>query len=225
MRLVDLSQVIEHGMITYPGLPGPEISEHLSFDASAGVYEAGTEFAIGRITMVANTGTYLDTPAHRYRDGHDLAGLELSRCAHLPTVVIDATGPIGAEQVAGTDVAGRAVLLRTGWSRHWGTAAYGDPVHPHLTGEGAHALAEGGAALVGIDSVNIDDISDDAGGERPAHTLLLGAGIPIVEHLCGLDALPVRGFRFHAAPPLVSGMGTFPVRAYAVVEGSAPAQT
>ncbi len=214
MRLVDLSQVIEHGMITYPGLPGPEISEHLSFDASAGVYEAGTEFAIGRITMVANTGTYLDTPAHRYRDGHDLAGLELSRCAHLPTVVIDATGPIGAEQVAGTDVAGRAVLLRTGWSRHWGTAAYGDPVHPHLTGEGAHALAEGGAALVGIDSVNIDDTTT---GARPAHTVLLGAGIPVVEHLKGLDQLPVSGAFFSAVPPAIRGLATFPVRAFALV--------
>ena len=212
--LIDLSHTIEHGMITYKGLPAPLICDFLSREASRANYSEGTTFHIGKIEMVANTGTYLDTPAHRYRDGHDLAGLELSRCAHLPTVVIDATGPIGAEQVAGTDVAGRAVLLRTGWSRHWGTAAYGDPVHPHLTGEGAHALAEGGAALVGIDSVNIDDTTT---GARPAHTVLLGAGIPVVEHLKGLDQLPVSGAFFSAVPPAIRGLATFPVRAFALV--------
>lgn len=214
MRLVDLSHVIEHQMTTYPGLPGPEITEHLSFDASAAVYETGTEFAIGRISMVANTGTYLDTPAHRHRAGYDLAGLALERCASLPAIVIDGDGPFGSEAFDDLTLVGRAVLLRSGWDRHWGTGRYGDPVHPHLTEAGAHVLASAGAALVGIDSVNIDDTTT---GRRPAHTVLLGAGIPVVEHLTRLDQLPATGSVFTAAPPAVRGLATFPVRAFATV--------
>ncbi|MPV36279.1 cyclase family protein [Georgenia subflava] len=214
MPLVDLSHDIEHGMLTYPGLPGPEIGEHLTFDASRESYAAGTEFAIGRISMVANTGTYLDTPAHRYRDGHDLAGLALERCADLPAVVVDADGVVEADAFAGLAVSGAAVLLRTGWDRHWGTDRYGDPAHPSLTAEGARALVDGGAVLVGIDSVNIDATTT---GERPAHSLLLGAGIPVVEHLTNLAELPTTGARFTAVPPKVRGMATFPVRAFAVV--------
>jgi len=167
--------------------------------------------------MVANTGTYLDTPFHRYGDGFDLAGLALERVVDLPGLVVDATdgGPaIGPERFA-TDVRGQAVLVRCGWDRHWGSDEYGSGRHPHLTRAAAQALVEGGAALVGIDSQNIDDTND---ASRPAHTLLLAAGIPIVEHLTGLDALPDHGFRFTAAPPLVEGMGTWPVRAYAVIE-------
>lgn len=212
--LVDLSHPISHGMITYPGLPGPQIGEHLSFEDSRSHYLEGTEFAIGRISMVANTGTYLDTPAHRLRDGHDLSGLPLQRCADLPAVVVDGRDGIGAEAFNDLPVAGAAVLLRTGWDQHWGTARYGDPAHPHLTAEGARALVDGGAALVGIDSVNIDDTTD---GERPAHTLLLAAGIPVVEHLTGLARVPSTGARFSAVPPAVHGLATFPVRAYAVV--------
>lgn len=216
MRLIDLSHVIEHQMITYPGLPGPEIGVHLSFDASASRYAPGTEFAIGQVSMVANTGTYLDTPAHRYRDGYDLAGLALERCALLPAVVVDssdlAIGPTAFDDV---DVpAGSAVLLRTGWDRHWGTERYGDPVHPHLPEAGAHQLVERGAALVGIDSVNIDSTTT---GERPAHSILLAAGIPIVEHLTGLDGLPAIGARFTAIPPAIRGLASFPVRAFAHV--------
>lgn len=214
MRFVDLSHVIEHEMVTYPGLPGPEIGEHLGFEASRSRYAAGTEFSIGRISMVANTGTYLDTPAHRYREGSDLSSLPLESCANLPAVVVDGEGSIGAAMFSGVPVAGAAVLLRTGWDAHWGTDRYGDSSHPHLTEDGARALVDGRAALVGIDSVNIDDTST---GERPAHSLLLAAGIPVVEHLTGLAQLPTTGARFAAVPPMVRGLATFPVRAFAVV--------
>jgi kynurenine formamidase len=214
MRLLDLSHVIEHQMITYPGLPGPEIGEHLSFDASAAHYAPGTEFSIGRLSMVANTGTYLDTPAHRFRDGYDLVGLPLERCVLLPAVVIDGDAAIGPSAFSDAAIERSAVLLRTGWSQHWGTHRYGDPVHPHLTEAGARALVERGVALVGIDSVNIDDTTT---GHRPAHTILLAAGVPIVEHLRGLEGLPHTGARFTALPPAVRGLATFPVRAFASV--------
>ena len=215
MRIVDLSHVIEDGMTTYPGLPGPEITDHLTFDASHRTYAAGTEFAIGRISMVANTGTYLDTPAHRFRGGHDLAGLTLDRCVGLPAIVVDVgAGPTGSEAFAGLDLRGAAVLLRSGWDSRWGSDGYGDPAHPHLTGPGARALVHAGAALVGIDSVNIDDT---ATGQRPAHTVLLRAGIPVVEHLTNLAELPATGAQFTAVPPRIRGMATFPVRAFAVL--------
>jgi len=214
MRLLDLSHVVEHQMSTYPGLPGPEIGVHLSFDASTAVYDAGTEFAIGRISMVTNTGTYLDTPAHRFRAGHDLSGLTLERCASLPAVVVDGDGPIGADAFNDVALEGRAVLLRTGWDRHWRTDRYGDPVHPHLTETGARSLVDGRAVLVGIDSVNIDDTTT---GRRPAHTVLLAAGIPVVEHPTRLGELPTTGATFTAVPPAVRGLATFPVRAFATV--------
>lgn len=216
MTIVDLSHVIRHGMITYPGLPGPEIGDHLTREASREVYAPGTEFQIGRITMVSNTGTYLDTPAHRFAGGDDLADVPVERLVDLPGLVVDVAEDraVGRRRFAGLDLAGRAVLLRSGWDARWGTDAYGDGDHPHLTGEGAELLAAEGVALVGIDSVNIDDTRT---GERPAHTALLAAGIPVVEHLRGLAALPIEGFRFHAAPPMVAGMGTFPVRAYAII--------
>jgi arylformamidase len=214
--LVDLSHVVSDGMLTYPGLPGPEIGQHLTFEDSEGRYAEGTEFSIGRISMVTNTGTYLDTPAHRYRDGHDLSALPLERCADLPAVVVDGSGAFGPAAFDGVAVAGSAVLLRSGWDRHWGSPAYADPVHPHLTAEGAHALVEAGAVLVGIDSVNIDSTVD---GERPAHSILLAAEIPVVEHLRGLAALPSTGARFTAVPVAVSGLATFPVRAYAALPG------
>lgn len=213
IRLVDLSHVIEHGVVTYPGLPAPVISDHLSRKASRQHYAPGTEFHIGRIEMVANTGTYLDTPAHRYATGIDLAELPLASVAALPAVVIaPTTRAIGREWLQGLDLGGRAVLVRTGWDRHWGTDEYGAGGHPHLTGEAADHLAASSVALVGIDSVNIDDIST---GERPVHSRLLAAGIPIVEHLCGLDDLPMDGFEFFAVPVKVRGLGTFPVRAFA----------
>lgn len=215
MRFVDLSHVIGDGMVTYPGLPGPEIGEHLSWEDSWARYAPGTEFRIARISMVANTGTYLDTPAHRYRDGWGIADLPLELVAAVPGVVADAIGPpIGPEAFAGLEVSERAVLVRTGWSRHWGTDRYGEPGHPYLTAAAADALVASSPALVGIDSVNIDGTET---GERPVHSALLAAGIPIVEHLTGLDQLPAEGFDFFAVPQRVEGMGTFPVRAFAIV--------
>lgn len=216
MRLIDLSHTISDGLETYPGLPGPVISDHLSRAASRERYAAGTEFQIGRIDMVANTGTYLDTPAHRYPDGFDLSALPLERVAFVPGVIVDAQGPvIDADAFAGLDLAGRAVIIRTGWDRHWSTPAYGAGDHPHITAGAARALADARVALVGIDSLNIDATST---GERPAHSALLAEGIPIVEHLRGLDQLPSdRPFTFTAVPVKVAGMGTFPVRAFAMI--------
>jgi arylformamidase len=216
-RLVELSHPIRHGMVTYPGLPGPELGDHLSREASRAHYAAGTEFHIGRITMVANTGTYVDVPSHRFSGGADLAATGVGHFADLEGVVVRVTGSasreIDREALLALDVRGRAVLLYTGWDRHFGTERYGVDA-PFLTARGAAWLAEQGAALVGIDSVNIDDMDDRT---RPVHTALLHAGIPIVEHLRGLEQLPPDGFRFHAAPPPVVGMGTFTVRAYAVI--------
>jgi kynurenine formamidase len=215
-RLVDLSHVVEDGMVTYPGLPGPVITDHLSREASRERYAPGTEFHIGRIDMIANTGTYLDSPSHRWADGADLAGLALESLALLRGVVVRSTGPaIDASAFAGVDVAGAAVLVHTGWDAHWATERYGGPGAPFLTSDAAAALVDGGAALVGIDSVNIDDTAD---GTRPAHTALLRAGIPIVEHLRGLELLTDgEAFTFTAVPVAVRGMGTFPVRAFAAV--------
>lgn len=217
-RAVELSHAIRHGMVTYPGLPAPEISDHLSRQASREHYAPGTEFNIGRISMVANTGTYLDSPFHRFGDGADLARLPLSRLTDLDGVVVRVTGgqgrTIDRAALLPYDVTDRAVLIHTGWDRHWGTERYGSG-HPYLTADAAAWFVQQRPALVGIDSLNIDDTDD---GERPAHTTLLAAGIPIVEHLRGLEQLPPHGFRFHAAPPSVEGMGTFPVRAYALLD-------
>ena len=204
-------------MITYPGLPGPEIGDHLSREGSREIYAPGVEFQIGWIRLVSNTGTYLDTPFHRYEGGTDLAGVDLGRIADVEGVLIDATDNdrgIGRSAFAGRQLTDRAVLVRTGWDRHWRTAQYGAPEHPFLTAETAGFLVEQRPALVGIDSVNIDDIADPA---RPVHSAMLAAGILIVEHMTGLGRLPAEGFRSHAVPPPVVRMGTFPVRAYAVI--------
>ena len=220
--LIDLSHTVEHGMITYKGLPGPIISDHLSREASKSVYAAGTEFHIGRIEMVANTGTYLDSPFHRYPEGKDLSQLDLDSIANLEGFVVrsltagsdpDQRG-ISAAGLAGGDLKGKAVLFHTGWDRHWRTEKYSDGTHPFLTAETAEFLVRAQPALVGIDSFNLDDTST---GTRPAHSLLLSAEIPIVEHLCHLDALPDHNFRFFAVPVKVKAFGTFPVRAFALV--------
>jgi arylformamidase len=214
-RLIDLSHVIEHGMITYQGLPGPHICDYWTREGSAAHYDDGSSFQIGRIDMVANTGTYLDAPFHRYADGADLAALDLDRLAALPGLKVNAAGPaVDAGAFDGLDVAGRAVLVETGWDRHWRTDAYSKG-HPFLTGAAARLLVERGARLVGIDSYNIDDTS---GRARPVHTILLGAGVPICEHMTNLAALPADGFAFTAVPPKVAGMGTFPVRAFATLQ-------
>ena len=216
-RAVDLSHEIFDGMITHPGIPGPTISTFLTYESSAERYAPGTTFEIGRIDLVANTGTYLDTPAHRFRGGPDLAELVLERVVDLPGVLVDCHGRpergIGAEAFDGLEVAGRAVLVATGWDIHWGTPTYLAD-NPFLTGAAARHLVEAGAALIGIDSLNVDSLSDPT---RPAHTAILGAGIPLVEHLTGLDLLPREGWRFFAVPPRIRGMATFPVRAFALV--------
>ena len=216
VNFVDLSHTIESGMITYKGLPAPLICDYLSRERSRELYESGTEFQIGRIEMVANTGTYLDCPFHRYEDGHDLSEVMLERCANLEGMLIDADHrnniEVGRKFFERKDVRGKAVLVRTHWSERWRTDAYFEN-HPYLTEEAALYLREHGAALVGIDSHNIDNTN---GRSRPVHSVLLKAGILIVEHLCNLDDLPKKHFRFNAVPPKFKGVGTFPVRAYAV---------
>jgi kynurenine formamidase len=215
-RLIDVSHTVEDGLVTYPGLPPPLVCDFLSRKDSQKFYDKDTTFQIARIEMVANTGTYLDSPFHRFEDGADLAALTLEQLADLDGVVLDATGrgrSLGADLFDGVDVRGKAVLVRTGWDAHWATPAYGEG-HPFLTRAAAERLLRDGAVLVGIDSLNIDDTRD---GSRPVHTTLLGAGVPIVEHLCALDRLPAAGFRFHAVPVKFRGVGTFPVRAYGVI--------
>jgi kynurenine formamidase len=215
-RFVELSHPIEDGMITYPGLPAPVVSEYLSRRASEGKYAPGTTFSIGRIEMVANTGTYVDAPFHRFEKGIDVAGLSLERLADLPGAVVDARDAgrsLGPELLEATRVDGRAVLFSTGWDSRWRTPEYGSG-HPFLTRAAAVRLVEGRAALVGIDSLNIDDTADLS---RPVHTLLLEAGIPIVEHMAGLEGVRGCAFRFFAVPPPVVGIGSFPVRAFAIL--------
>jgi arylformamidase len=220
-RFVELSHPIHAGLVTYPGIPGPEITDFLAREDSRGRYAPGTDFQIGRIDLVANTGTYLDTPAHRFEGRGDLTDVPLDRVADLPGLLVDATGARGVDAALltkalgdGTALADAAVLVCTGWSRHFGTPAYGDPDAPFLTRDAVEWLVRRRPALVGIDSVNIDDVADLA---RPAHTGLLDAGIYVVEHLTDLDRLPLDGFRFSAVPPRIAGMGTFTVRAFAVL--------
>jgi len=217
-RIVDLSHVIEDGMTTYPGLPAPQICDFWTREGSAANYEDGSSFHIGRIDMVANTGTYLDSPFHRYAEGKDLADLPLASLARLPGIIIrqpwDTDIAIDLAAFRGREVRGKAVLVHTGWDRHWRTDRYGEG-HPFLTAAAADWLVEKGAALVGIDSNNIDDSRKRA---RPVHTRLLASEIPICEHMTGLGQLPDEGFTFSAVPPKVRGMGTFPVRAYAVLD-------
>ena len=204
-------------MTTHKGLPGPHICDYWTREASAANYDDGTTFQIGRIEMVANTGTYVDSPFHRYADGKDLSDLPLGSLADLEGLVVRRPFEDGlavdADAFKGLDARGRAVLVHTGWSRHWRTESYLSD-HPFLTEAAAQALIEGGAAFVGIDSHTIDDTR---GRARPVHSLLLGAEILIGEHMTGLEQLPDRGFRFTAAPPKIKGMGTFPVRAFAVL--------
>ena len=215
---IDLSHTVEHGMITYKGLPAPVITDHLSRADSRSHYAAGTEFHIGKIEMVANTGTYLDSPFHRYADGADLSQLDLYSLANLDGLVIrraaDAERGISIAELEGLEISGKAVLLHTGWDRHWRTDSYSDGSHPFVSAEAAEHLAASGVALVGIDSFNIDDT---AGGHRPVHSILLARNIPIVEHMCGLEKLPDEGFKFFAVPVKVKRFGTFPVRAFGIL--------
>lgn len=215
-QFIELSHTVEDGMITYRGLPGPLISEYLSREESRSHYAEGTEFHIGKIEMVANTGTYIDSPFHRFASGSDLAALPLSSIANLDGVAIristQSTRAIGRNAFMDMNIRGKAVLVHTGWDVHWRTEGYFDG-YPFLTADAAHWLAQAGAALVGIDSLNIDDNLD---GTRPVHTTLLSANIPIIEHMCNLGSLPDQGFRFFAVPAKVKGLGSFPVRAFAL---------
>jgi kynurenine formamidase len=211
---IDLSHSIEHGMTTYPGLPTPLICDYLSREASRAHYAPGVEFQIGKIEMVANTGTYIDAPFHRYADGKDLAALPLEGLAGLEAIVINVR--VGSGQAIsrrafeGSELKGKAVLVRTGWDAHWRTERYLSG-HPFLTADAAEYLVSEGAVLAGIDSLNIDDTADRA---RPVHSTLLAAGIPIVEHMCNLSRLPERDFHFYAVPAKVVGFGSWPVRAF-----------
>jgi arylformamidase len=218
-KLIDLSHEVEHGMITYKGLPAPIICDYLSREESRNHYTGGTEFNIGKIEMVANTGTYVDSPFHRFADGIDLSELPLESLADLAGIIVHAQTfgrSISAKAFIGFDLKGKAVLIHTDWSRYWRTDQYFEG-HPFLTRDAAEFLTEAGAAFVGIDTYNIDDTDD---GTRPAHTILLGNRIPICEHMCRLENLPDHGFRFHAAPVKVKAFGTFPVRAYAVLDNT-----
>lgn len=220
-KLIDLSHTVEDGMITYEGLPAPVISDHLTREQSRGLYAPGTEFHIGKIEMVANTGTYIDSPFHRYPDGSDLSQLNLNSLANLDAVVVREQPPndraISVADLTGISVKDMAVLFHTGWDTYWRTETYSNGNHPFVTSEAATYLAEHGAALVGIDSYNIDDTAD---ASRPAHSILLKAGIPIVEHLCNLGGVPAGGFKFFAVPVKVKAFGTFPVRAFGLVGNS-----
>ena len=222
-RFIDLAHTIEDQLTTYPGLPAARISAHMDRASSRQHYASGTEFHIARIDMVANTGTYVDSPFHRYPNGKDMAALPLAALADLDGVVIRAAGrsarAIDAACFHGLSLAGKAVLVHTGWSRHWRTAQYGSG-HPFLTEDAATLLVESGAILVGIDSLNIDDTAD---ARRPVHSALLAAEIPIVEHLTNLESLPDQDFRFFAVPAKVMGMGSFPVRAFAIAPEPADA--
>jgi kynurenine formamidase len=216
-RIVDLSHEIVDGMTTHPGIPAPSISTFLTHEASKARYAPGTTFEIGRIDLVANTGTYIDTPAHRFPGGEDLADLALERVVDLEGVLVDCRGAaeraIGPEAFEGVAVKGRAVLVATGWDEHWGTPTYLSD-NPFLTAAAAAWLVDAGATLIGIDSLNVDSLTDP---QRPAHTAILGAGVPLVEHLTGLGALPPAGWRFFSVPPRIRGMATFPVRAFAIL--------
>ena len=217
-ELIDLSHEVEDGMITYKGLPAPIVCDYLSREESRSHYAEGTEFHNGKIEMVANTGTYVDAPFHRYANGKDLSQLPLGSLANLEAIVVrleDRGRAVDRDLFEGLgDIAGKAVLVHTGWDANWRTDAYFEG-HPFLTREAAEYLADAGAALVGIDSLNIDDTDD---GKRPVHTILLRKEIPIVEHMRGLERLPDRGARFFAVPVKVKAFGTFPVRAFGIVE-------
>jgi kynurenine formamidase len=216
-KLIDLSHTVEHGLITYKGLPAPIICDYLSREDSRSHYAEGTEFNIGKIEMVANTGTYVDSPFHRFADGIDLSELPLQSLVNLKGIVVRVQNlgqAISAEAFKDVKVKGKAVLIHTDWAQHWGTDQYFEG-HTFLTKDAAEFLAQSGAAFVGIDTYNIDDTTD---GARPVHTALLGNQIPICEHMCNFELLPDKGFKFHAAPVKVKAMGTFPVRAYVVLD-------
>ncbi len=215
-RFVEVSHPVTAGMKTYPGLPEPSVEVNMDYEASHERYQGQAEFFIASLHLCGNTGTYVDSPVHRYRGGVDLAGLPLERLADLETVVVDCSGgerAIDAGALAAVEMRYRAVLVRTDFSRHWGTPSYFSEPNPFLTADACEMLVRQGALFVGIDSLNIDDTGNPA---RPAHTILLGAGIPVCEHMTNLEAVPASGGRLHAAPIAWVGGASFPVRAYVI---------
>jgi len=214
-KYIDLSHTIFDGLVTYKGLPAPVVCDYLSREQSKDIYGDGATVQIGKIEMVANTGTYVDCPFHFFEDGKDLAAMKLEAFADLPAITIDATDRMeaGVELFKNKEIRGKAVLVHTGWSKHWNTEAYFTN-HPFVTKEAAEYLRDCAVKLVGIDSHNIDDTR---GSSRPVHATLLNDEILIVEHLCQLDLLPESGYTFNAVPPKFQGVGTFPVSAYAKV--------
>lgn len=215
---IELSHPVEDGLVTYPGLPAPVITDFLSREGSRSRYAEGTTFHIGRVDMIGNSGTYVDAPFHRFDGRADIASLPIASLANLSSVVVRMTGRTGRaidrSAFEGMNLKGKAVLIHTGWSVHWKTPQYAID-HPFLTAEAARLLVNLGIVLVGIDTLNIDDAND---GRRPAHTTLLDSGIPIIEHMTALDQLPDSGFRLFAVPPPVRGLGSFPVRAFAILD-------
>jgi kynurenine formamidase len=218
MRFIEVSHTVEAGMQTYPGLPEPRVDVVLDYDESRERYAGGTEFYIASLHLCGNTGTYVDSPVHRFRGGADLAALPLTRLAHVPVEVIDATDRpqrgVGPDALRGRNLSGKAALFHTEWSRHWRTEQYFEP-NPFLTADCCRALLDGGAVFAGIDSLNIDDTADLT---RPAHTILLGAGVPVCEHMTNLASIPAAGGFLHAVPIAWQGGATFPVRAYVMAD-------
>jgi len=215
--LIDVSHKVEDGMQTYKGLPAPIICDYLTREASKSHYEQGTSFQIGVVTLCSNTGTYVDVPFHRYEEGEDLSEISLAKLANLDCIKIiipESVQEIEVKHVENIELKGKAILFQTGWSKHWGSDQYFER-HPFVTEKVAVLLRDAGVVFVGIDSYNIDDVSGNA---RPCHSTLLKAGIPICEHMTGLDQLPIKYFRFFAVPVKMKGMGTFPVRAFGLIE-------
>jgi kynurenine formamidase len=215
-RFIDLSHPVEDGVITYPGLPAPRVNTFLSRDDTARALASGVSFHVGRIDMVTNTGTYLDAPFHYHADGVDIAELPLERLVDVPAICLRAYAQpvVGVQHLGEPDrLWGKAVLVHTGWSRYWGTEQYRTG-SPYLSAEAAHLLVEANIALLGVDALNVDNINDPA---RPVHHTLLGNGIPILEHLTNLDLVPDRNFRLTTLPAPVRRIGSFPVRAVAVL--------
>jgi arylformamidase len=214
-KLIDLSHEIADGTVTYPGFPAPKITDFLSWEESHSHYAEGVEFQVGRVDLLAATGTYLDSPAHRHQGGADIADLEISILANVSGVIIRPTQrEINSSAFNGLELAGKAVLVQTGWSGHWGSDSYQATDHPFLTADAADFLVESKVAIVAIDCVNIDDNSPASKGQRPVHTALLANGIPIVENLCNLEQITDAPFSFFAVPPKLRGMGSFTVRAF-----------
>ena len=216
-KLVELNHILEDGMMAYPGLPRPKIGAFLDHKESRSRYNDQAEFYLGKVDMVCNLGTYVDSPFHRYPGGADLSQIPLERVSGIPGIVLDAVVSSNRSitlDVIDSELRGKAVLIRTGWDKRWGTESYWEP-GPYLSGESTDLMIRCKVFLVGVDFWNVDDTTDPS---RPAHTRLLASEILIVEHLCNLSVLPRTGFKFYAVPLRIVGGASFPVRAFADIE-------